>query len=841
MVEMEDAVKSDFINKFKIATGFTPFPYQIEFALSQELPEILNIPTGCGKTDTIIFGWIWRRLFSTNEIKKSTPRRLVYCLPTRVLVEQVKQNAKEIIKNLGLNNQISVNILIGGDTDDEWEYHPEKEAIIIGTQDMLISRALNRGYGMSKFKWSIHYAFLNNDSFWAIDEMQLMGVGLETTAQLQAFRDEFGCYGNSITLWASATTYKNRIETIDYKNKMKEYELKLSDNDLKCDVINKVVNASKKVEYIRDETFYKDYYKNFADKLIEFSKKFEGKQDNVLIIGILNTVDRAKKIYEELCKNDSDFEKILLHSQFREIDKQNNLKLLIEKNNKKIKILVSTQVIEAGVDISGAVLITELAPISSLIQRFGRCNRKGEFEESKIYLTNPLLIKDSKDKDNNKKDNKNSIKIDNNKNALPYLLSQIEESDNKFMKIEDAKIKNLYEINDNINNEIYPVIRKKDFIDLFDTTSDLNGKDIDISKYIRDDLDNYVQVFWRDDTKRLIENNPNKKSINPSREEFCKVPINEIKKLLTKEKSEKSNIMNIYKWNYVNGNFEKLKDNDNVIPGQIFMLDTKAGMYNSRIGWTGKNDGNKVETVIKNEKSDDKNSPFDSIASDKYSYNINKNIELVEHLNDVKNKAIEISEELDLGKDITEILATAALWHDVGKAHFVFQEKLRANNPDLPKDKIWAKSIKKDNNNSNIKNERKYFRHELASTLAWLSINENSKNSILIAYLIATHHGKINMIIRSFPDNEYITKEHDKLIALGIKDGDRIGPLDGLLKESINLNLSNLMYLGENSWLNNIIKLRDDKDLGPLRLAYYSSIVRIADWIASDNENKITN
>ena len=41
------------------------------------------------------------------------------------------------------------------------------------------------------------------------------------------------------------------------------------------------------------------------------------------------------------------------------------------------------------------------------------------------------------------------------------------------------------------------VIRRKDFIDLFDTTPDLAGNDIDVSRYIREGEDSDVQVFWR--------------------------------------------------------------------------------------------------------------------------------------------------------------------------------------------------------------------------------------------------------------------------------------------------------------------------------------------------------
>ena len=65
---------------------------------------------------------------------------------------------------------------------------PERPAILIGTQDMLLSRALMRGYGMGRFGWPIDFGLLHTDTLWVFDEVQLMGAGLATSAQLEAFR-----------------------------------------------------------------------------------------------------------------------------------------------------------------------------------------------------------------------------------------------------------------------------------------------------------------------------------------------------------------------------------------------------------------------------------------------------------------------------------------------------------------------------------------------------------------------------------------------------------------------------------------------------------------------------
>ncbi|OYT68348.1 MAG: hypothetical protein CFK52_15225, partial [Chloracidobacterium sp. CP2_5A] len=61
------------------------------------------------------------------------------------------------------------------------------DSVLIGTQDMLLSMALNRGYGSARARWPMEYGLLNVDCLWVMDEIQLMDVGLATSAQLQAF------------------------------------------------------------------------------------------------------------------------------------------------------------------------------------------------------------------------------------------------------------------------------------------------------------------------------------------------------------------------------------------------------------------------------------------------------------------------------------------------------------------------------------------------------------------------------------------------------------------------------------------------------------------------------
>lgn len=104
--------------------------------------QLISIPTGLGTTAAVVLAWLWNRVHLKSE---QWPRRLVYCLPMRTLVEQTEREARAWLERLSLTDKVGVHILMGGKDSGDWDIHPEREAILIGTQDMLLSRALNRG------------------------------------------------------------------------------------------------------------------------------------------------------------------------------------------------------------------------------------------------------------------------------------------------------------------------------------------------------------------------------------------------------------------------------------------------------------------------------------------------------------------------------------------------------------------------------------------------------------------------------------------------------------------------------------------------------------------------
>ena len=86
----------DFDRFFKtaLAGGVGPYPYQARLA-SESWPKIIAIPTGMGKTAAVILAWLYKRYITNTP----NPRRLIYCLPMRVLEQQTCRNAKAWIEN----------------------------------------------------------------------------------------------------------------------------------------------------------------------------------------------------------------------------------------------------------------------------------------------------------------------------------------------------------------------------------------------------------------------------------------------------------------------------------------------------------------------------------------------------------------------------------------------------------------------------------------------------------------------------------------------------------------------------------------------------------------------
>src|ERR1700730_8435016 len=111
---------SSFSELFFEVTRQLPFPYQERLATAASSRVFMNVPTGAGKTAAAFFAWLWQRRFARESVRSKTPRRLIYCLPMRVLVEQTRDVIAGWLERLGLQNEIEVNVLMGGGEAGRW-------------------------------------------------------------------------------------------------------------------------------------------------------------------------------------------------------------------------------------------------------------------------------------------------------------------------------------------------------------------------------------------------------------------------------------------------------------------------------------------------------------------------------------------------------------------------------------------------------------------------------------------------------------------------------------------------------------------------------------------------
>jgi CRISPR-associated endonuclease/helicase Cas3 len=791
-----------------------PYGYQCRLACGDEtefdLPSNLNqgcacqsllidIPTGLGKTAAVVLAWLWNRVAHPDpKHRNQWPRRLVYCLPMRTLVEQTRDNVVAWLDKLAKEDRPQVHVLMGGEDDGDWDLHPERDAILIGTQDMLLSRAFNRGYGMSRYRWPMHFGLLNNDCLWVMDETQLMGVGVETSAQLDGFRHNgtTPVFTACPTWWMSATLDESRLVTVDNPTLPRGgQKIELSEAERTTGRAKELYEAAKPVAQcsitLNAVTNKGAYAKNIA-VLIRENHKTDTKTDTLTLV-VVNRVSRAQEIYRALTDKKKplyDPAKVgLIHSRFRPGDRKRHAELLFAKGD---RIIIATQAVEAGVDVSARLLITELAPWSSLVQRIGRCNRYADIPDAQVLWVD-IQPKDEKDE-----------------LLLPYSKDELDKAREAIKDITDASPRALREVEVAETAVVRPVIRRRDLVDLFDTTPDICGQDLDVSRYIRDGDDNDVQFFWRDTGE---DTSPPENTAAPHRNELCRVSIGDaVKFLKTRDRA--------WRWNPLEEKWEKA---GKPRPGAAYLLDTAIGGYSDDLGWTGDPKHRPTPHPSEGKKPGAYNENRDSFAH--FWQTIPKHTEFV-------IKEIEtLTAALALDSSGSATLRTAALWHDVGKAHDEFQKMLR--NGDAPREsELWAKSDNKDGRCA-----RWGFRHELASALAWLlSGPQDVAERDLVAYLIAAHHGKVRLSIRSLPNETGNTERPSDLFARGIWDGDQLPPvpLGEITTPSVTLDLS-FMQMGEGahgpSWLARTVALRDR--LGPFRLAYLETLLRAADARAS--------
>ena len=910
----------DFRQVFERATGLpSPYTYQCRLACGKDADpgaptslrsgsecesKLINIPTGLGKTAAVVLAWLWNRVFLREE---TWPRRFVYCLPMRTLVEQTKDNVSLWLERLR-NGYAKANgqesdlawlaarspiILMGGEDATDWDLYPERPAILIGTQDMLLSRALNRGYGMTRYRWPIHFGLLNNDCLWVMDETQLMGPGLATACQLEALRhgtSESGLpkglgsfpNGRSVTWYASATSNEEHLKTRDWRGVTRPegfvFGLSTVERSTTSGPLSQRRLAKKVLELQRDWNFgdKQPSSDRIADILKRHHTMIAALGGNSATAGvpcrtlvICNTVDRAIAVHTAIASGlGADTDLVLMHSRFRPPERKDQIARLGVPDLAQFpggQIIVATQVIEAGVDLSSAILWSEIAPLASLVQRLGRLNRAGEFTADigwhPIAIVVGVWTKPAPPGE--KKEGKEKRQAENSKRFLPY---EREVSEEAWPILEtlrgDAAPAALDAVADDVAASIGRcpyALQRHELLDFFDTDSNLSLGFTDVSPFVRGlDPETDLYVLWREDWQDCEKGGQPDFFPDFQRAETCPVPISKAlaaRAVLDKGWLWRGNARDARKaWISVRSS--------GLAPGMTIVLPLSAGGYDNATGWTGSAENNAHTSHYKpTERATDE----DLLSC------------LANGWRTIAQHTVEVSSELDsilsatLSKSPNDneraAFDAAALWHDVGKNYIGWQNaakaaiegaQIAANEGQFPIAKFSLSESPRLKNEdgqllfagTDLKREvtklRRSFRpgmaHEVASALAFRQAEQSSHGvertlaSLLAEYLIMSHHGHVRKVLRDelprFPEGSKDTET-----VRGIRHGE---PLPTITINGHNLGCTALSTDcrrmgrdadGHEGYTRGVLRLLEE--YGPFGLALFEALFRAADVRAS--------
>ncbi len=756
-----------------------------------------------------------------------------------------------------------------------------------------------RGFASGRARWPVDFGLVHHDTLWILDEVQLMDVGLATTSQLAALRAGHPSLRRAFSWWMSATLQPGWLATFDARGRVPA----LADSMLTIPAearTGALFDVRKQLTRREDVTTPEEVAGLAAERHAGRS----------LTLVVANTVDRAVAIAAALeerftvttgsGKNKARARRAdapevrLVHSRFRGHERArwdflSRAACATAALPEHGRIVVATQVVEAGVDVSAATLVTDLAPWPSLVQRFGRCARYAG-ESGALFVVGAAAGKPLE------------------KLAGPYEVADLEASDRTVTllgedgapraiealegALDDAQRAALYRY------EPFHILRQTDLEELFDTSKDLSGGDVDPSRFIRSGEERDVTVLWRsvsvagpiddtDDDPNAPEaasaaRRPRSRALELSeqplaaRDELCRVPVGQAREWL-------EGLARFWTLDYLDGQWQAgtRPTARRIRPGDVVLVEAAEGGYTTRLGFDAKSKA-PVEPVDAPERVAAAVAAFDRAAASEGS---DAQSELgyqtiATHGRAVGDEVARIATELGLDARVAALLALAGRWHDVGKAHPVFQRAIGSDAGERPERGDLAKAPPSAWRRPAYP-ERPGFRHELASLLALygtvararpdhpalvvdlaaLAATHDEGPPIeplppdhplaaelcalapdeldLVAWCVLTHHGKVRCTLGSTLKDQSLRPEEQRVH--GVREGDVMpavrvatGEASCVLPDTrLDLALARL-GLGARygrSWAERVADLRAQH--GPFVLTYLEALLRAADVRAS--------
>lgn len=347
MQDLDDAALFTQLARLKL--GESPYPHQVKALklLREGRSILLHAPTGSGKSEAAFVPFIALRG------NPDFPNRLIYTLPMRALVDSLAKRFSEMAQRSESSMRV---VAQHGRRTESVLFYAEA---VIATLDQIIS-----SYACAPLSLGVRHGNIPAgavaSSFLVFDEVHTFdpGRGLQSTLIIAKRLRQMG-----IPFVVMTATLPSRAR-----------DMLIEQLGLAPVVVNEIdipVRHQRQVtlELALDSPLTPDH-------VMQSVQTFS---DRILVV--CNTVDRALSLYQSLRGQISGRELMVIHSRFREDDRavlDRRVHGLLGKDTREPCVVIATQVVEVGLDISCDLLLTELCPIDALIQRAGRCARWAE-------------------------------------------------------------------------------------------------------------------------------------------------------------------------------------------------------------------------------------------------------------------------------------------------------------------------------------------------------------------------------------------------------------------------------------------------------------------------------
>ena len=371
-----------FDKRFEQLTGHTPLKWQRRLFekhfMNREghLPSALDLPTGLGKTSVMAIWYLaWQQ-------GAPVPRRLVYVVDRRAVVDQATTVADRI-KERSCNGALRISTLRGQYADNrEWLEDPAAPAIIIGTVDMIGSRLLFEGYGVSRWMRPYHAGLLGADTLLVLDESHLVPPFERLLEQIA--RNHNNAFGPKEKTDRDLIPRFRLLPLSATGGDRGVCAFRLTGEDREDPVVRKRLEARKRLVFESVEN------NKLEERLAKEAWVLFGKGEvpaRILIYcNSRDVAEKTKKTLEKRMKSAQiSLNNVQLFVGARRVKERESAKKKLEELGffsgndapDKTAFVIATSAGEVGVDLDADHMVMDIVPFERMVQRLGRVNRLG--------------------------------------------------------------------------------------------------------------------------------------------------------------------------------------------------------------------------------------------------------------------------------------------------------------------------------------------------------------------------------------------------------------------------------------------------------------------------------